>query len=171
MIALLMTRLVLAAAPAPAEAAPPPEEVVFGIGAQTELIGPDVGISALLFALDAGWLQAEVSIGIGVFERGANALQETNVYGFGLRAFVPIHRSMRADFSVGVGGALALLDSGEDVDDAWTVLAGAKVRIFVVPNAAIVGTAGVGALLRDQGNALIVGARPLGSVGFVYYFR
>jgi hypothetical protein len=50
-------------------------------------------------------------------------------------------------------------------------LLGAEARIFVVENAAILGALGAGALLTNQGNALIVGARPLGSAGFVYYFR
>ena len=36
---------------------------------------------------------------------------------------------------------------------------------------AIIGSLGAGGLLRDGGDALIVGARPLGSAGFVYYFR
>jgi hypothetical protein len=142
-----------------------------GLGAQTELIGPNAGISALLASLDAGWGRFDGSVGVGVFDHGANALQGTNVYGFGLRAFFPVHRATRADFSVGAGGALTLLDAGAGVNTAWIVLVGAEARIFVVENAAILGALGAGALFADHGNALIVGARPLGSAGFVYYFR
>jgi hypothetical protein len=187
MIAALATALALAvpATTQPPEASPPiPAEsspgtgtapvtppTSFGLGAQTELIAPDVGISALLASLDAGWFRVDGSAGIGVFERGANAIQRTNIYGFGLRAFFPVHRSRRADFSLGAGGALTFLNSDAGSSTAWIVLVGAEARIFVVENAAILGALGAGALFRDQGNALIIGARPIGSAGFVYYFR
>lgn len=181
---LLATVALAAAAPSGPPPATPPvvaegaekEEALrphgFGIGAQTELISPDVGISSVLLAFDAGRLQYEASLGFGIFERGANALQSTNVYGIATRLYFVVHRTARADFSVGAGVGFSLLDeSGAGLHQAWTVLAGAKVRIFVVPNVAIVGALGAGALFREQGSGLLIGARPLGSAGFVYYFE
>ncbi|MGC4118837.1 MAG: hypothetical protein QM765_30595 [Myxococcales bacterium] len=184
---LLVSMLLLAAAstpeatpPAPTppiapteDAAAPVEEtgLRFGLGAQTELITPDVGISGVLASLDFGRLEVETSVGIGVFEQGANSLGKNNIYSIGVRLALQVHSRKRADFAVGVGGGLFVIDTPQDgVDLAWTVLAGARVRIFVVSNVAIIGTLGGGLLLRSQGNAFILGARPLGSAGFVYYF-
>lgn len=174
LLAGVITSLVLIATPAGAEGEStqvPTMAHGIGFGAQTELISPNLGISGALVSYDVGWIQCEASLGLGVFERGANALQDTNVYGLGIRAYVPVHRAARADFSLGGGLAFNLLDDGNGLRTAWTVLIGAKVRIFVVPNVAIVGALGAGVLLTNEGNALIVGARPLGSAGFTYYFK
>jgi hypothetical protein len=160
---------VLAATPSPATSGKTAHG--FGIGAQTELISPNFGISAAIVDFDVGWARWEASVGLGVFERGANALQPANVYGVGVRAYFPVHRAERADFSLGGGVAFNLIDAGKCLSTATALVLGADVRIFVVPNVALVGTLGVGALFQSQGNALIVGARPLGSAGFIYYFH
>jgi hypothetical protein len=143
----------------------------FGIGAQTELISPNFGISSAVVDYDMGWVRWEAGVGLGIFERGANALQPANVYGVGVRAYFPVHRAERADFSLGGGVAFNLIDAGKGLTTATALVLGADIRIFVVPNVALIGTLGVGALFESQGDALIVGARPLGSAGFIYYFR
>jgi hypothetical protein len=166
--------LALAAPASPATTKSTPEVPAhsFGIGAQVELISPNFGISAAVAAYDVGWSEWEVSVGLGIFEQGQNALQPKNVYGLGLRVYFPVHRAERADFSLGGGVAINLLDDpNTGLSTATAVVLGAKIRIFVVPNVALVGTLGAGALFQNQGSALIVGARPLGSAGFTYYFR
>lgn len=66
---------------------------------------------------------------------------------------------------------MSVLHAEDATQVPFTALAGARVRIFVVSNAAITGSLGAGWLLQENNGAFIVGARPLGSAGFVYYFR
>ncbi len=173
MIGLLLASLLAAEPAPPASAAPPAESPgpVIGIGAQNELISPQAGASALLVAADWHTVQGEATVAAGVFERStANGAPQDDVLGFGARVYARVHRTERSDLALGGGGSVAILWSPSP-QLAWTVFTGVRVRIFVVPNAALTGSLGAGVVLQRGENFFILGARPLGSAGFVYYFR
>jgi hypothetical protein len=144
----------------------------FYSGAQAEFVAPAVGAAALLFGYDAVALQIDADVGLGI---GADPLNDTQVdhsYTFGMRVEVPVHRGVRADYSVGAGGGVSVVDPTQGSNFAiWNVLVGARMRAFLGPNVALVGSLGGGVLIRGTHSQVLVGARPLGAAGFVYFFR
>jgi hypothetical protein len=144
----------------------------FVSGAQTEFVAPTIGATALLIGYDAVFMQIEGDLGVGF---GGDALTNTdtnNTYTFGARILVPVHRGVRADYSVGIGGGASVIDPPQG--STFTIgnaLAGARLRAFLGPNVALVGSLGIAVLIRGAHSQVVVGARPLGSAGFEYFFR
>jgi hypothetical protein len=144
----------------------------FGIGAQAEFIAPTAGVSSLVFGYDAVFLQAEASFGAGIGGDPVNDKPASNTYAFDVRVALPIHRGVRADFGLSLGGGATFVYPPEG---GWyTVgegIGGARIRMFESPNVVFAGTFGVAALIRGDHSLLVVGAKPLGSASIVYFFR
>jgi hypothetical protein len=141
-------------------------------GAQAEFLAPAVGVASLLFGYDAVFLQIEANFGLSL---GGDPLANTNAahtYSSGLRLSVPVHRGVRADYAIMIGGDVDVVNPPRgSTFTLGTVLAGARMRAFEGPNIALVGTLGFAAIIRGEHSEFIVGARPLGSAAFVYFFR
>ena len=176
MLTLLMCALLHSAEPATKEAAPkdaPAEQrqTAFGLGAQTEIVGPIGGVSGVLGAYDGLWFQVEANIGLAILEDGTS-VEATDALSVAVRLFFPLHRATRADLSLGGGAALTFLTRpAAPREHAWAFGLGLRARIFVVPNVAITGTLGVAGVLREGASQFLVAARPLGAAGFIYYFQ
>lgn len=144
----------------------------FGVGAQADFVAPAEGVSALVVGYDAVFMQVDASLGIGVGGDPINDKDAASTYAFDVRVGMPIHRGVRADFSLFVGGGVTLVDptvgSWYALGDA---LGGGRIRFFQSPNVAVAGTLGVAGVFRDQHSLFVLGAKPLGSASIVYYFR
>jgi hypothetical protein len=144
----------------------------FSSGAQAEFVAPGVGATALLFGYDAVFMQIEADFGMGFGGDPLTNTDTSNSYTFGVRVAVPVHRGVRADYSLGVGGGATVIDPTQG--GTFTIgnaLAGARIRSFLGPNVAFVGSFGVEAQIRGTHSQFVIGARPLGGAGFVYFFR
>jgi hypothetical protein len=117
-------------------------------------------------------MQIDADLGMGFGGDPVTNTDSSNTYTFGLRASVPVHRGVRADYSIGVGAGATVIDPPQgSTFTVWNALAGARLRSFLGPNVALVGSLGVAASFRGEHSQFVVGARPLGGAGFVYYFR
>jgi hypothetical protein len=144
----------------------------FEAGAQAEFLAPAAGVSSLVFGYDAVFMQIDADLGIGI---GGDPIQNkpaADVYTFDLRLGFPVHRGVRADFSIvfGGGGSVVHPPHGGDyvLGDA---IAGARMRVFQSPNVALTGTLGFAAVFRGDNSLVVLGAKPLGAASIVYFFR
>lgn len=102
----------------------------------------------------------------GLYHEGATNLD------FGANGWYHIHAASAADFSVGAGLMLIRRRIGER-SAQWDFLLnmGAQIRTFIVPNVALLGSAGIGIYIPDTGDVAInVSGTLVGSVGLAYYF-
>jgi hypothetical protein len=144
----------------------------FSSGAQAEFVAPGVGTTALLVGYDAVFVQIEADVGMGFGGDPLTNTDASNSYTFGLRVAVPVHRGVRADYSIGVGGGATVIDPPQG--SSFTIgnaLIGARIRAFIGPSVAFSGSFGVEAQIRGAHSQFVIGARPLGGAGFVYFFR
>ena len=144
----------------------------FYSGAQGELVVPAVGVSAILFGYDAVWMQSDLSVGLGVGGDPVADVDAEETYVASLRFAFPVHRGVRADYALAVGGGATFVDP--TVGNRYvlgTIVGGAKIRVFISPNVAVGATLGVATFIRGENSSLIVGARPLGSASVAYFFR
>jgi hypothetical protein len=144
----------------------------FELGAQAAYLAPAAGVSSIVFGYDAIWMQVNLDVGVGFGGDPARNTDANNVYSFDLRVAAPIHRGVRADFSLVAGGGASLVDPPRGANYTLGIaLAGAQLRVFQTPNVALTGVLGFAALLRSDQSFYIVGAKPLGSASIVYFFR
>jgi hypothetical protein len=144
----------------------------FNVGAQAELIVPTTGVSALLVGYDAVLLQVELSAGFGIGSDTAQNPDGSDLYLTALRLAFPVHRGIRADFSLVVGGGATFIDpSAQDARTIGTAGVGAKFRSFFSPSVALAATFGAVTTFGDGDTTVLFGARPLGSAAVVYFFR
>jgi len=93
-------------------------------------------------------------------------------FDFGARGWYHIHAASSADFSVG-GGLMIFRRRIGPPSVQWDFLLemGAQIRVFVVSNVALLGSAGMGIYIPDSGDTAInFGGRLVGSLGLAYYF-
>ena len=147
----------------------------FYAGAQAEFATPTTGatsLSSLVLGYDARFLHVDLSVGLGL---GGDALLDeasTEAVGVSLRMGIPIHRGIRADFSLMAGGGVLILDPPDaPTGTVGEVGGGGRFRVFMTPNVAVIASLGVVALIRGDHSSVIVGARPLGAAAVVYFFR
>jgi hypothetical protein len=103
----------------------------------------------------------------GMYHEGA-----TN-FDFGGRGWYHIHAASSADFSVGGGLLIARRRIGEPSGAKWDFLIemGAQMRVFVVSNVALLGSAGLGLYIPDTGDTAInISGDLVGTLGIAYYF-
>lgn len=144
----------------------------FVVGAQAAYLAPAAGATAFVVGYDMIWMQINLDVGIGFGGDPAQNTDADNVYSFDLRAAFPIHRGVRADFSIVGGGGAIRVDPAKGADfTLGQALAGAQLRVFQTPNVALTGTLGFATLVRGGHSLYVIGAKPLGSASIVYFFR
>jgi len=93
-------------------------------------------------------------------------------FDLGARGWYHVHAASAADFSVGVGMALVswrAAPANRQYD--FELDFGAQMRIFVVPNAALLASIGMGLYVPDSGStAFSISGNIMNSVGVAYYF-
>lgn len=144
----------------------------FELGAQAEYIGPAAGASSLLFGYDAVWAQFELSTGFALGGDLPHIPDDSRSYSVGFRVGLPVHRGVRADFSLFGGGGMFIVNPTEgEKFTLWQTAVGARIRVFMTPTVATAAALG-GVLLVDPDEVnVLMGARPLGAAGVVYFFR
>jgi hypothetical protein len=144
----------------------------FGLGAQADFLAPAAGVSALVLGYDAVFVQVDTSIGVGIGGDPVNDKGAASTYAFDVRVALPVHRGVRADFSIVAGGGATLVDPPAG---GWYAvglgIAGGRIRLFEGPNVALAGSLGLAGLFRGEHSLVILGAKPLGSASIVYFFR
>jgi hypothetical protein len=145
----------------------------FGIGA-TSFLQPNVESAPhrLVPNLLLTWGESRFHID-GLF--GFYHEQGTD-FDFGARGWYHLHAASSADFSV--GGGLVITRRKNRLPEGqrgtqWDFLLdlGAQMRVFIVPNVALLGSAGMGIYIPDTGNTHIsISGTLVGSVGLAYYF-
>lgn len=144
----------------------------FLLGAQAEFLSPLLGASSLVFGYDFVPFQLEASFAVAVGPGTGLAGNEDDLYSAGLRLAVPVHRGLRADFSLVAGGGVAFIDPPDgETSRIGTLNVGGRFRVFASPSVATVATLGVALILREDDYRFALGARPLGAAGVVYFFR
>jgi hypothetical protein len=144
----------------------------FYSGGQAEFVVPDVGVSSLLLGYDAVWMQTDLSLGVGMGGDPVADQDTNNLYNVALRLSFPVHRGVRADYAIAVGGGATFIDPPDrSAFTLGTLAAGAKFRVFMAPNVAAAAALGVAAFIHGEHSSLIMGARPLGSASVIYFFR
>jgi hypothetical protein len=117
-------------------------------------------------------MQIEANFGVTL---GGNPLANTDAahtYSSGLTLSMPVHRGVRADYAIMIGGGVDVVDPPRgSTFTLGTAIAGTRLRAFEGPNPALVGTLGFAAIIRGEHSEFVIGARPLGSAAFVYFFR
>ena len=125
-----------------------------------------------MLGYDAIWMLVNVDFGIGLGGDPVNNKDAADVYWIDLRLAVPVHRGVRADFSLVGGGGATLVHPPNGANFTLGDAAlGAQLRVFQTPNVALIGTLGLAALIRSDHTLYILGAKPLGSASIVYFFR
>lgn len=105
----------------------------------------------------------------------------TSTLDFGARGWYHVHAAPAADFSLGLGLALVTWYGAVPVPPAPTPAAsrqwdfemdiGAQMRVFVVPNVALLVGLGLGLYVPDHGDSTIrLSGNIMNSVGLAYYF-
>jgi len=132
----------------------------FGLGAEAML----TGLTGATLIYDATPWRADLLLGYQ-----ANGDDSLAVAG---RFFWVLHSSSAADFSVGPGVGLVHVANGKDDEDDDLQLhleAAAQIRAFIVPNVALSGTLGAGAVLGNS-DRLEIGGQLIGGAGLAYFF-
>lgn len=135
----------------------------YGIGTS----GLGVGLGGMSIAYDMGEFHLGGFFG---FTDGGND-NDTDVT-FGGRFFYHVHSSAMADFGVGGGVGIGILDDGSDATDKETQMfiePGIQARAFIASNVALSFNAGLSIGVADA-NGVAISAQPSGIAGFHYYF-
>ncbi len=145
------------------------------LGAQAEILLPKTGgagASSMMIGYDAGPLQLELSAGIAIGGDAVDDQSAPEIYDAVMRLGLPVHRGVRADFSLlAIGGVLVLDPPTGSADAIGELGAGGRFRAFLTPNVAVMASLGLIVLLRGENTSYLVGARPLGSAAVAYFFR
>jgi hypothetical protein len=117
-------------------------------------------------------MEVAASLGVGIGGDPVNNTDAASTYSLDVRVAFPVHRGVRADFSIIAGGGATLVDPPMG---RWyalgLALGGGRIRTFVSPNVALTATLGVAAIFRGEHSLFVFGAKPLGAASLVYYFR
>jgi hypothetical protein len=104
---------------------------------------------------------------------GGNAPTGNTAFDLGVRGWYHVHAASAADFSVGGGFALVSWKApppGSRQYDFELEL-GSQMRVFIVPNVALLGSLGMGIYFPDSGSTTVSFSGSLvGSAGVAYYF-
>jgi hypothetical protein len=142
----------------------------FGIGA-TSFFGPPAGtpngvVPNLLLTWGDHGGRFHLDGLFGFYNNGATD------FDFGARGWYHVHAASSADFSVGAGVVLTRRRIREpSVKWDFLIDLGAQIRVFVVPNVALLGSAGMGIYMPDTGDTHVsITGSLVGSLGLAYYF-
>jgi hypothetical protein len=106
---------------------------------------------------------------------GLHRENRTN-YDLGARFWYHVHTARLADFSLGGGLAMFAWKPTQGADRLYDfeLDVGSQMRVFIVPNVALLGSVGIGLYFRDNGpdDIRINGQAGLnGALGLAYYFE
>ena len=142
----------------------------FSVGATAATLGQEFGTGALTLSYDLNPLQFELYTGF--VTHGTSFIEDGSEYGIagGIRAYYAVHATDNADFSLGlgVGGGRIKINDGANF---MTGQAGARVRIFLVDNVALMGEIGLSALVQEGEDLLVLSPNLIGGAGLIYYFN
>jgi hypothetical protein len=167
--------------PPPSEPPPPPpashsrssggDGAGIGLGAAVLLSGSGP-IGAGQFVYDMSLFHVEGIFGFSSAEVNAMGDRGTD-WLFGAGGWYHLHRGASSDLSL--GGAIAInTTSGPGTSQTVTAFEpGVQARVFLTPNVALFGRAGLAFLFGDTGNGtnIILGGQSSGSFGFTYFLR
>ena len=104
---------------------------------------------------------------------GGNTSTGNTAFDLGVRGWYHVHAASAADFSVGGGFGLVSWKpappTGRQYD--FELELGSQMRVFIVPNVALLGSLGMGIYFPDSGSTTVsFSGSVVGSVGIAYYF-
>ena len=140
-----------------------------GVGGEY-LIGTS-GIGIGLGGLSVNYDLGEFHLG-GFFAFTDGGDDDDTDVALGGRFFYHVHSTAMADFGVGGGVGIGILDDGNGTTDKETQMfiePGIQVRAFVASNVALSFNAGLSIGVNDA-NGVAISAQPTGIAGFHYYF-
>lgn len=149
--------------------------------------GPGIGVEQTLggltgatFSYDASAFHIDI---VAAFAHFSNDGDDQTNLGIGGRFFFTLHDMGAADFSLGGGLALVNTDTGDNSDTEIQVEGAAQIRVFLVPNVALLGSLGLVILTADNGasggiagggsgeTVFALGGQLNATFGLIYYFR
>jgi hypothetical protein len=139
----------------------------FGVGAVQLFIPAPLPVPNLL----ATWGDAGGRFHIdGLF---GLAHQGNTNFDLGVRGWYHVHAAPSADLSLGAGFIYISRKQGNaDRQSDFELELGSQVRVFIVPNVALLGSLGLGIYLPDSGDSTVaLGGQIVGSLGLAYYFE
>jgi hypothetical protein len=147
----------------------------FGLGA-VELLLPGNSPGPNILATWGDWRGRFHIDGLfGLNSTGGRTSTGNTAFDLGVRGWYHVHAASAADFSVGAGFALVSWKNTPSPPATrqydFEVELGAQMRVFVVPNVALLGSLGMGIYLPDSGSSTVdFSGSVVGSVGVAYYF-
>lgn len=97
----------------------------------------------------------------------------STTFALGGRFFYVIHRARNADFSLGGGLALGLVDPAggpSDADFRLAIEGAAQIRVFMASNVALTASVGLGFSFDEDDFIFALGGQLTGGFGLVYFF-
>lgn len=135
-----------------------------GVGAEASLNSVTAPVGSMLFVFDnRDW---RIDGLFGLQAGNGLALQ------VGGRFHYVLHNSERADFAVGAGGFINVVDGngfGNDSDVNGEIDVQAQIRAFLTPSVAVMASLGMGLSLGDDVTVRFAG-KMTGALGIVYLF-
>ena len=147
----------------------------FGLGA-VQLLVPGNAPGPNILATWGDWRGRFHIDGLfGLNSTGGRTSTGNTAFDLGVRGWYHVHAASAADFSVGAGFALVSWKNTPSPPATrqydFEVELGAQMRVFVVPNVALLGSLGMGIYLPDSGSSTVdFSGSVVGSVGVAYYF-
>ena len=152
--------------------------------------GPGVGVEQTLggltgatFSWDASAFHIDIVAGLAHFSDDGTAADGTRL-GIAGRFFFTLHDMGAADFSLGGGLGIVNRDFGDNSDTEIQVEGAAQIRVFLVPNVALLASLGLVILTADDGvgsgsiaggggsdTIFALGGQLNAAFGLIYYFR
>jgi hypothetical protein len=132
------------------------------------------GLTGAAVSWDQSKFHLEGLLGFNSID-GAGAMgDDLTLYRFGVRGWYHLHQGSNSDFSL--GGGIGVARSSTPGSPTATIFEpGAMARVFLTPNVALYGIAGLSMVFGDsnQGNnvGFGLGGQMTGGFGFTYYFR
>ena len=145
----------------------------FGLGA-VALFDPYARMVPNILATWGDWRGRFHIDGLFGLDSSGGAPNGSTRFDLGVQGWYHVHAASAADFSVGGGFALVSWKpappTGRQYD--FELVLGGQMRVFVVPNVALLGSLGMGIYLPDSVGSTTVSfsGSVVGSVGVAYYF-
>lgn len=134
----------------------------FGLGAEAMI----TGLTGAAFVYDPSRFRIDALFSY----KGAGG---NDLFRLAGRVFYVVHSHSAADFSLGGGlGIVHFSPENKNADSEKQIHleAVAQIRAFIVPQVALSGTLGIGAVFEDPDDSFNIDGTLTGGLGFVYFF-